>query len=203
MVQFILIQMNHEVHILMEEEIKKCIAVLKNGGTILYPTDTIWGLGCDATNGVAVEKVYRIKKRMESKSLIILLPDLEFLKKYVLNVPEIAMDLMKGVDNPLTIIYPNAINLPANVIGPDGSIAIRIIKNEFCKRLIREFNKPIVSTSANVSGEPAPLVYTCISKEIIDQVDHVVNYQREEIQEFKPSRIIKLNENGEFNIIRP
>jgi L-threonylcarbamoyladenylate synthase len=186
----------------MEKEIKKCLEILAKGGSILYPTDTIWGLGCDATNAAAVEKIYHIKKRLESKSLIILIHDADSLNHYVDNMPDVAWDLMQCVDKPLTIIYPKAKNLPENVMGEDGSIAIRIVKNDFCKELIRRFGKPIISTSANISGEPAPLVYKCISQEIIEQVDYVVNFQREEIQEVKPSRIIKLNEHGEFNIIR-
>ena len=186
----------------MKEEIKKCIAVLKKGGTILYPTDTIWGIGCDATNERAIDKIYKIKKRPESKSLIILLNEVSMIEKYVKSIPEIAWDLMQQVDKPLTIIYPNAKNLPKNIVGDDNSIAIRIVKNEFCKTLIQEFGKPIVSSSANISGDPSPLVYRCISKEIVQQVDYVVNLYQDQLQEVKPSRIIKLKENGEFNIIR-
>jgi len=187
----------------MEQEIQKCITVLKRGGTILYPTDTIWGIGCDATNEKAVDKIYRLKKRLEIKSLIILLDDPEKLADYVKKVPEIAWDLIKSVATPLTIIYPDAKNLPKNVIGDDNSIAIRLVKNEFCRSLIREFGKPIVSSSANISGDPAPLVFRCVSKEIIKNVDYVVNLYQDVLKEVKASRIIKLNESGEFNIIRP
>jgi len=187
----------------MEQEIQKCIAVLKKGGTILYPTDTIWGIGCDATNEKAVNKIYKLKKRLETKSLIILLDDPEKLADYVKKVPEIAWDLIKSVERPLTIIYPDAKNLPKNVVGEDNSIAIRLVKNEFCKSLIREFGKPIVSSSANISGDPAPLVFRCVSKEIIRKVDYVVSLYQDILKEVKASRIIKLNENGEFNIIRP
>jgi L-threonylcarbamoyladenylate synthase len=187
----------------MEQEIQRCINVLKRGGTILYPTDTIWGVGCDATNQKAVDKVYKIKKRLETKSLIILIDDPEMLGNYVKEIPSITWDLMDNVDRPITIIYPNARNLPKNVIGEDNSIAIRVVKNEFCRRLIRELGKPIVSTSANVSGEQAPLVFRCVADEIKTRVDYVVNLYQDVLQEVKPSRIIKLNENGEFNIIRP
>jgi len=187
---------------LMENEIQKCVGVLNNGGTILYPTDTIWGIGCDALNDKAVEKVYQLKKRMESKSLIILLDDPEKLKFYVDKVPEIAWDLIKNVDTPLTIIYPKGKNLAKNVIGEDNSIAIRIVNNKFCKSLIQVLGKPVVSTSANVSGSPTPLVFKNISKEILNQVDHVVSLYQDEPLNLKPSRIIKLNENGEFRIIR-
>ena len=187
----------------MEKEINRCIEVMKKGGTILYPTDTIWGIGCDATNEKAVDKIYRLKKRINIKSLIILLDNVESLSKYVKTIPTIAWDLMENVDKPLTIIYPNAQNLPNNVVAEDNSIAIRIVKEEFCIRLIRSFGKPIVSSSANISGEPAPLVFKCVSKEILKGVDYVVNLYQDRLQEVKPSRIIKLNENGEFNIIRP
>jgi L-threonylcarbamoyladenylate synthase len=187
----------------MEQEIQRCLNVLKRGGTILYPTDTIWGVGCDATNQKAVDKVYKIKKRLETKSLIILIDDPEMLGNYVKEIPAITWDLMDNVERPITIIYPNARNLPKNVIGEDNSIAIRVVKNEFCKKLIRELGKPIVSTSANVSGEPAPLVFRCVAEEVKTRVDYVVNLYQDVLQEVKPSRIIKLNENGEFNIIRP
>lgn len=187
----------------METEIRNCIRIMKKGGTILYPTDTIWGIGCDATNEEAVEKIYQLKKRMSIKSLIILLDSEESIPLYVKTIPEIAWDLMKNVDKPLTIIYPNAQNLPKNVVAEDNSIAIRIVKDEFCNKLVKTFKKPIVSSSANVSGEPAPLVFKCVSKEILEGVDYVVNLYQDRLQEVKPSRIIKLNENGEFNIIRP
>ena len=186
----------------MEQEIERCIAVLKKGGTILYPTDTIWGIGCDATSEKAVAKIYHIKKRAEIKSLIILVDDRDMISDYVKSVPEIAWDLMDSVDKPLTIIYPNAKNLPKNVIGEDKSIAIRVVKNDFCIRLIKKFGKPIVSSSANISGDQAPLVFRCISKEIIQNVDYVVNLNQDILQEVKPSRIIKLEESGAFNIIR-
>lgn len=186
----------------MESQLAKCLDVLRRGGTILYPTDTIWGIGCDATNAAAVEKIYLIKKRMETKSLIILLDEASKLPDYVSQVPDIAWDLLKGVDTPLTIIYPGAKNLARNVIAEDHSIAIRIIKHPFCQRLIHDFGKPIVSTSANISGSIPPMVFKSISREIIDQVDCVVNIDQDKLQEVKPSRIIKLNENGEFRIIR-
>ena len=186
----------------MEEEIKKCLDVLQKGGTILYPTDTIWGIGCDATNQKAVKKIYLLKKRLESKSLIILLADPEEISNYVTDIPAIAWDLMKNVEQPLTIVYPNARNLATNVIGPDKSIAIRVVKNEFCIRLIRSFGKPIVSSSANISGEQPPVIFKQVSKELITRVDYVVNLYQDVLSGVKPSRIIKLNENGEFKIIR-
>ena len=187
----------------MDQEIIQSIGILKRGGTILYPTDTIWGIGCDATNQKAVEKIYKIKKRLETKSLIILIDDPGKISNYVKKIPAITWDLMDNVERPITIIFPNAMNLPKNVIGEDNSIAIRVVKNEFCKRLIRDYGKPIVSSSANISGEPTPLVFRCVSEEIKKKVDYVVNLHQDVLREVKPSRIIKLMENGEFNIIRP
>ncbi|MCX6306327.1 MAG: L-threonylcarbamoyladenylate synthase [Bacteroidetes bacterium] len=186
----------------MEEAIKNCLEVLQRGGTILYPTDTIWGIGCDATNSGAVAKIYRLKQRMERKSLIILLDDPEKLRDYVSNIPEIAWDLLKNVDTPLTVIYPEAKNLAKNVIAVDGSVAIRIVKNEFCRKLIQAFGKPIVSTSANISGDNPPLSFRNIVHEIIQGVDHVVDESFDTVYELKPSRIIKLDSNGDFQIIR-
>ena len=186
----------------MEQEVKKCLEVLKKGGTILYPTDTIWGIGCDATNKASVDKIYRIKKRPETKSLIILVDDEEMLKTYVKSIPDIAWDLISNVERPLTIIYPGVQNLPVNLVGEDDSIAIRIVRNDFCRMLIHEFRKPIVSSSANISGENSPLIFKEISKEILDSVDYVVNLYQDPIQEMRPSTIIKLFENGEFRIIR-
>ncbi|MCK9203034.1 MAG: L-threonylcarbamoyladenylate synthase [Bacteroidales bacterium] len=186
----------------MQLEIEHCLTALISGGTILYPTDTIWGIGCDATNFAAVEKVYHLKKRMEGKNLIILIDDVGRLSDYIVEVPEIAYDLIQHVDTPLTIIYSHAKNLADNVIAADQSIAVRIVKNEFCRRLIREFGKPIVSTSANISGEHPPLTFKNISKEIKQGVDYIVDPSLDELHEVKPSRIIKLNENGEFRIIR-
>lgn len=187
----------------MEKEIANCLTVLRKGGTILYPTDTIWGIGCDATNQKAVEKIYKIKKRLETKSLIILVDSPSRIEDYVTEIPDIALDLMETAGRPLTIIYPNAKNLPPNVVGDDNSIAIRIVRNDFCQKLIREFGKPIVSSSANISGDPAPMVFKCVSPDVIKAVDYTVQLYQDVLQEVKPSRIIKLNSNGEFNIIRP
>jgi L-threonylcarbamoyladenylate synthase len=186
----------------MEQELNKCLTILQNGGTILYPTDTIWGIGCDATNPGAVEKVYRLKQRMERKSLIILLDEAVRIRDYVAFIPEIAWDLLKSMDTPLTIIYPEAKNLAENVVAEDGSVAIRIVNNEFCRNLIRAFGKPIVSTSANISGENPPVGFRTVAMEIIKGVDYVVDESLDEIHALKASRIIKLNKNGEFQVIR-
>jgi L-threonylcarbamoyladenylate synthase len=186
----------------MEEEITKCMTILRRGGTILYPTDTIWGVGCDATNPDAVQKIFLLKHRKEEKSLIILLDEPGKLRDYVSDIPEIAWDLLKSIDTPLTIIYQEAKNLAENVIADDGSVAIRIVKTEFCRRLIAGFGRPIVSSSANISGESAPLAFRNIVPEIVRGVDYAVDESLEQIHELKPSRIIKLNQNGEFSIIR-
>ena len=186
----------------MEHEIDHCLKVLREGGTILYPTDTIWGIGCDATRSKAVDRVYRIKQRMESKSLIILVADEEQLQIHAGPIPEIAWDLIRNVETPLTIIYPEALNLAKNVIASDGSVAVRIVRDEFCCRLIRRFGRPIVSTSANISGQAAPVVFKKISAEILKSVDYVVQLRQNELGDVKPSTIIKLNRSGEFEIIR-
>jgi L-threonylcarbamoyladenylate synthase len=187
----------------MRTEISICTEILKQGKTLLYPTDTVWGIGCDATNRVAVEKIISIKRRPESKSLIILLDRADNLSRYVTEVPEIAYDLIENVDTPLTIIYPKAKNLAENVIAEDGSIAIRIVKpGIFCHEMIRAFRKPIVSTSANVSGTETPMTYRFIQPEITRIVDHTVPQSFETPGTVKPSQIIKLSVNGEFTIIR-
>jgi len=187
----------------LKKEISSCLDVLNSGGTILYPTDTIWGLGCDATLPESVSRIYKIKKRMGSKSQIVLLDSQEKLELYVENIPPITWDLLKNVDSPLTIIYPKGRNLAYNILGEDGSIAIRIVNHEFCRELLREFGKPLVSTSANPSGGGNPHSFNDISPEIIEQVDYIVGLYHDAISLAKASRIIKLYENGEFSVIRP
>ncbi len=186
----------------MEKEIENMVKALKGGKTILYPTDTVWGIGCDATNQRAVEKVYKIKRRATKKNLIILLDDSKKLSQYIREVPSIAYDLIKNIDKPLTIIYPEAKNIAKNVVGEDKSIGIRIINDAFCKRLIKRFGKPIVSTSANLTGQPTPIVFSQISDDIKNKVDYIVNLHRKRITETKPSTIIKLEVDTEFKIIR-
>ncbi len=186
----------------IEIEVENALKVLKAGGTILYPTDTIWGIGCDATNARAVENIYKIKQRAESKSLIILVDSFEKIGQYVAKVPDITFDLVSGVEEPLTIVFANAKNLAKNVIAPDKSIAIRIVKNIFCQKLIQQFEKPIVSSSANISGEATPLYFNKIDKEIIRQVDYVVKVGQDNLKEVKPSKIIRINEDGSYEIIR-
>lgn len=186
----------------MEEEIKISVDFLKKGKVILYPTDTIWGIGCDATQQKPVDRIYRLKQRFESKSMIILLDQADKLANYVKKVPPIAFDLIERYLEPLTIIYPNARNVAKNVIAEDGTIAIRIVRNDFCRKMISLFGKPVVSTSANLSGQPAPLAFSKIPVEITKGVDHIVDYNRDVIVGTKPSTIIRLYENGEFEVIR-
>ena len=186
----------------IEIEVENALKVLKAGGTILYPTDTIWGIGCDATNVRAVENIYKIKQRAESKSLIVLVDSFEKIGQYVAKVPDITFDLVSGVEEPLTIVFSNAKNLAKNVIAPDKSIAIRIVKNIFCQKLLQQFGKPIVSSSANISGEATPLYFNKIDKEIIQKVDYVVKVGQDNFKEVKPSKIIRINEDGSYEIIR-
>lgn len=186
----------------MEEEIKVSVDFLKKGKIILYPTDTIWGIGCDATLPKPVDRIYKIKKRVEKKSMIILLDNAARLPEYVEKVPPIAYDLIDRYKDPLTIIYPKAKKVAKNVIAEDGTIAIRIVQDEFCRRMIELLGKPVVSTSANVSAQPAPLIYGKIEKEIANAVDYIVNYNRENIVRTKPSTIIRILENNEFEVIR-
>lgn len=185
-----------------EQVLEKAVEVLRGGGTILYPTDTIWGIGCDASNPKAVEKIYLIKERVTEKSMILLACDLEMLTRYVKEVPDIAVELMASVSDPLTIIYPDARNLPKNVIASDGSVAIRIPRHDFCLQLVREFGKPITSTSANISGSPNPFSFSGILDEIKESVDYVVPSKYQSLSRTKPSTIIKISEGGEMQILR-
>jgi L-threonylcarbamoyladenylate synthase len=185
-----------------EDDILKSLETLESGGTLLYPTDTIWGIGCDATNTKAVEKIFRIKNRKEAKSLIILLDHIDKLPHYIEKVPDITADLLASITNPVTIIYSNARRLAPNVIAPDGTIAIRIVKDDFCNELIRRFGKPIVSTSANISGFDPPAVFSQVVTEIKEVVDYIVFYKQDYFNRSKPSTIIRLRDDGLYTIIR-
>jgi L-threonylcarbamoyladenylate synthase len=187
---------------MLKNEINKALEVLKAGGIILYPTDTLWGIGCDATQPQAVQKIIDLKQRATSKSFVILLDTDSKLQSYVNPVPEIAYDLIEYAENPLTIIYSGAKNLAANVIAADGSVGIRIVKHDFCTQLIHRFRKPIVSTSANISGTIAPLHFDTIAPQILNGVDYVVNFEQESKQEKIPSTIMKLAADGRFEFIR-
>lgn len=186
----------------MKQEIQNTLAFLRSGKIFLYPTDTIWGIGCDATDQHAVNRIYRLKKRVESKSMIILLDDASKLGDYVDVVPEITVDLVSSIDTPLTVIYQGAKGLAKNVIASDGTIAIRVTNDPFCKELIRQFGKPIVSTSANVSGTVDPITFKQIPEVIKNGVDYVVDHNRHRIVKAKASRIIKLEPDGSFTVIR-
>jgi L-threonylcarbamoyladenylate synthase len=186
----------------MQDDIKKAIEVLKSGGIILYPTDTVWGIGCDATNEEAVKKIYELKQRDDSKSMLILLDNPSKLQTYVQDVADIAWDLIDLTDKPLTIIFDGAKNLATNLIAEDGSIGIRVTSELFSRELCKQFRKPIVSTSANISGEPTPKLFSNISDSIINGVDYVVNYRRKENKAGEPSGILKLSKDGTIKIIR-
>lgn len=185
----------------MKEELEKALLVLENEDVLVYPTDTIWGIGCDATSEIAVEKMNKVKDRATNKNFIILLDDDRKLNKYIKEIPEVAWDLLDSADKPLTIIYPGAINLPKNLIAEDGSIAIRIVKEGFVYELVKKFKKPIVSTSANSSGEPSPKNKEDISSKILERVNHVVNLDLES-KNSSASSIIKLQIDGQIEIIR-
>lgn len=187
---------------MLKEEINKTLQILKDGGIILYPTDTVWGLGCDATNETAVAKVNEIKGRSAEKSLIVLLENDNKLQSYVTEIPDVAYELIEYAENPMTIIFSGAKNLAKNVINADGSVGIRVVKHDFCEQLLQRFRKPIVSTSANISGEPTPQFFDDISDEIKDAVDYIVDFEQEIRVIKKPSTIIKLGSSGQFEFIR-
>lgn len=185
-----------------EEDIRRAVETMRKGGVILYPTDTVWGIGCDATNAEAVAKVYKIKQRDDSKAMICLVDSDARLQRYVRNVPEVAWQLLDCADKPTTVILDGAINLAPNLIAEDGSIALRITAEPFSKELCYRFQKAIVSTSANISGEPAAQNYCDISQEILDAVDYVCWSRRQEHKPHTPSSIIRLGMGGEVEIIR-
>lgn len=175
---------------------------MQQGGVILYPTDTVWGIGCDATNSDAVERVFRIKKRADNKAMLVLLDNPAKLQTYVQDVPDIAWDMIDLTDSPLTIIYEGAKNLAPNLVSEDGCIGIRITDELFSKELCKQFRKPLVSTSANVSGSDTPLFFDEISNEIKQSVDYIVQFRQKDKTKTKPSSIVKLLKNGTINIIR-
>ena len=185
-----------------EDDIRQAVEVLRKGGVILYPTDTVWGIGCDAPNAEAVKRVYQIKQRDDSKALICLVDSDARLQRYVRNVPEVAWQLIDCADTPTTLILDGAVNLAPNLIADDGSIGIRITKETFSRELCFRFQKALVSTSANISGEPAAQNYRDIDPRIVEQVDYVCWTRRQEHLPHRPSSIIKLKENGEVEIIR-
>lgn len=185
-----------------KEDIKNAIDVMRKGGIILYPTDTVWGIGCDATNAEAVAKVYKIKQRDDSKALICLADSVDRVQRYVRDVPSVAWDLMEIADKPTTVILDGAVNLAPNLIAEDGSIGLRITNEEFSKELCYRFQKPIVSTSVNISGEPAAQNYCDIAPEILEAADYVCWTRRREHKPHKPSSIVKISRDGQVTIIR-
>ena len=181
---------------------ESALAVLQKGGVILYPTDTIWGIGCDATNEEAVQKIYSIKQRADEKSLIILLASERDILQYVA-APDLAVfDFLEKQEKPTTIIFDHALGLPSNLVAPDGSIAIRLVRDEFCRHLIKRLRRPLVSTSANISGQPSPQNFSSISPEIKNSVDHIVNWRQNEEGPAQPSQIIRWNQDGSYVVVR-
>ncbi|MDR1698723.1 MAG: threonylcarbamoyl-AMP synthase [Prevotellaceae bacterium] len=186
----------------MKEDLKKAVEVLRNGGVILYPTDTVWGLGCDATNAGAVKRIYGIKRRADSKSMLVLTDSIAKVQAYTEDAPDVVFDLLEVADTPLTIIYPKARNLAENLVAEDGSIGIRITNETFSKTLCEMFRKPVVSTSANISGESAPRCFAEISDEIRQAVDYVVKFRQDDRTKSRPSSIIQIGKGGQVKIIR-
>jgi L-threonylcarbamoyladenylate synthase len=187
---------------LFDKEVEIALEVVRKGGIVLYPTDTIWGLGCDATDAKAIKRIYQIKQREDTKSLIILVADEREILQYVA-APDLAVfDFIQQQTRPTTIIFDNAIGLPDNLVAKDGSIAIRIVQDEFCRHLVKRLRKPLVSTSANISGQPSPRRFKDISDEIKKCVDYIVQWRQEDTATAQPSQIIKWNQDGSYTIIR-
>jgi L-threonylcarbamoyladenylate synthase len=187
---------------IFEEDIKKSLDTLRNGGVILYPTDTIWGLGCDPANQSAVDRILKIKSREECKSLLLLVSSEQMIDRYVNEIPEIANQLIEVTDTPLTIIYPGGKNLASGVCANDGSVGIRICNEDFCNELISRFRKPIISTSANFSGKPSPGNFGEIDESLFEKVDYIVKYRQDDRQKHAASPVIKIGLNGTIQIIR-
>lgn len=187
---------------IQQTDVTAALETLRNGGLILYPTDTLWGIGCDATNPAAVDRVFRLKGRDQAKSLIILLDSDHKLQSYVQEIPEVAYQLIEYAERPLTIVYSGAKNLAPNLLAADGSIGIRIVRHPFCSALLQRFRKPIVSTSANLSGHPSPANFREIDQAVIDGVDYVVPYDQDDTQRGVASVVMKLDPNGQFSFLR-
>lgn len=186
----------------MNNDLEKCLDVLRSGGIILYPTDTIWGLGCDATNKAAVDKIYQIKQRFDNQKMLVLVNSDAMIERYVDDVPEIAYQLIECAEQPLTIIYEQAKNLAENLLGDNRSIGIRVSRETFTKKLIERFRKPIVSTSANIHNQSSPANFMQISDEIKNGVDYIVSYRQDDTTEHRPSSLMLLKPSGEFKILR-
>jgi L-threonylcarbamoyladenylate synthase len=198
---FFALQVLISLYMQFEKDIEHCLEVLKSGGTILYPTDTIWGIGCDATNADAAEKIITLKQRPPQKSFVVLVADEREVLRYVAAPDFTVFDYLATTQKPTTVIYQHALGIAENVLADDGSVAIRICKDEFCKHLIKRFRKPIVSTSANISGKPAPALFKDIEEPLIAGADYVVKYRQNDVSKAVPSSIIKW-ENGKIIVIR-
>jgi L-threonylcarbamoyladenylate synthase len=185
-----------------DEDIREALKVMRAGGVILYPTDTVWGLGCDATNAKAVERIYKIKQRTDSKSLIVLVNSIDMLTRYVDNIPAVALDVVELTETPLTVVYDKGRSLAAKVTAEDGSVGIRMCRDPFCDDLITALRKPLVSTSANISGEKAPAIFDEISEEIKEAVDYTCLYRQDDRSRVKPSSVISISANGAVKILR-
>ena len=187
---------------MFQDDIEKSLKILRHGGVILYPTDTVWGIGCDATDNVAVERVYDIKRRDEVRSMLTLVDGTVMLETYVDAVPDIARQLDAEAVRPLSMIYPGARNLATNLVADGGFVGIRIVRDTFCQELIRIFGKPIVSTSANISGEPTPVIFNEISEDIKSAVDYIVRWRQDDRQPSSASSVIKLFVDGSYHVLR-
>ncbi|MFV0238234.1 MAG: L-threonylcarbamoyladenylate synthase [Flavobacteriales bacterium] len=186
----------------MQQEIEKTLNILQSGGIILYPTDTIWGIGCDATNEIAVQKIYNLKRRQESKSMLVLVHNDFQLEQIIPEVPDTAWDIIDWSKKPTTLVLDNPQNIASNLIADDHSLGIRITQDSFCKRLIQQLKAPLVSTSANISGEKSPKMFNEISTDILQGVDYIVNLRQNETVQQKSSTVIKLKNNGEVKVLR-
>ncbi len=185
------------------EDLDRAAEAIRSGGLVLYPTDTVWGIGCDATRADAVRRVFELKRRADSKALITLLPDEHLLSRYVDEVPDVAWDLIECSTKPLTIVYDHGRNLAKELMAPDGSVGIRITREAFSAALCRRIRRPLVSTSANISGSPTPRCFSEIAPEIVSGVDYVVQYRRHDTTPATPSSVMRLSSGGLFKIIRP
>ena len=185
------------------DDLNKAVDVLRKGGIILYPTDTVWGIGCDATNAEAIARIYKLKQRAEAKAMITLVCDLNMLERTVTGIADVAYDIMEFSTKPITIIYDRGINVAPNILANDGSLAVRVCHDRFASTLCRRLGKPLVSTSANISGQPTPANYGEISEDILEGVDYVCTTRRDEKVKHKSSTIMRLSADGEFKIIRP
>lgn len=186
----------------IDQDIEMAVKVLKRGGVILYPTDTVWGIGCDATNSEAVKRIYAIKQRADNKAMIVLLSRVDDLWRYIDTVPEVAPELIEAAVRPLTVVYDRGINMAPELMGPDGSVGVRVTREKVSAGLCKALRRPIVSTSANVSGQPAPAIYREIAPEIVGAVDYVMESRRDDLSRSKPSQVIKLTDSGVVTILR-